>query len=75
MSRKWNPYTKWWLLWGLAFLGIELTAVKNRDKTAGGSLSSLVWRFTDPQNRVRRLIFLSGWLALSSHFIFHWPDF
>lgn len=75
MTRKWNPFTRWWLLWGAAFLAIETTAVLNRRKSPGGTLSSLVWRFIDPKHPVRRWVFIAGWVALSGHFLWDWFNF
>lgn len=67
-----NPFTPWWLAWGAAFLAIELTAVRVRHRIPGGTLSSLVWRFSSRKNRVRRLLFVAGWAVLSAHFLFRW---
>lgn len=73
MSR-WHPYTKWWLLWGAAFLAIETSAVLHRRKLDGGSLSSLIWRFLDTGHPVRRAVGITFIVGLASHFIFKWPD-
>ncbi len=69
---RWNPFTKWWLAWGAAFTVIELSAIRKRSKYPGGTLSSLVWRFSDRKNPIRRRLFLAGWLTLSLHFLLHW---
>lgn len=67
--KHWNPFTKWWLLWGAAFAVIEGTAIVQRQHHAGGTLSSLVWRFT--QRRRQKTLFMLGWALLTVHFIHH----
>lgn len=74
MSR-WNSFTKWWLLWGAAFLAIETVAVLTRNTSPGRTLSSLVWRFIDgSQHPVRRRLFIVGWVLLTGHFFWKWLD-
>lgn len=72
MSWKHNRFTPFWLGWGLMFLVIELTAVKMRDKMPGGTLSSLVWRFSDRRHKYRRSVFIVSWSVLSVHFLYGW---
>lgn len=67
--KPWNPFTKWWLLWGAAFVAIEATAIVQRQHHAGGTLSSLVWRFT--QRPTQKVLFVSLWTLLTLHFIHH----
>lgn len=70
----WHPFTKWWLLWGFMFAVIEGTAIYDRRKLPGGSLSSLVWRFLDPTHPVRLVLGSAFIILLMTHFIFRWPD-
>jgi hypothetical protein len=72
MTGKINAFTPLWLAWGVIFLAIEITAVRLRHKHPGGTLSSLVWRFSSRDHKVRRGIFIALWAALSGHFIFNW---
>lgn len=72
----WNPYTKWWLAWGLMFLVIEASAIAHRKRHDGGTLSSLVWRFIDMhEHPIQRTLFVVGWLVLSLHFLWHFIDY
>ena len=71
----WNRYTKWWLAWGAAFLAIETSAVIRRRNHPGGSLSSLIWRFSDGTTHPwRRRVFLIGMVILFGHLMWGWID-
>lgn len=73
MNATANAFTPWWLAWGAAFLAIEIAAIRTRKTTPGGTLSSLVWRFSAHGNRVRRGLLIIGWGVLTAHFFLHVP--
>jgi hypothetical protein len=63
--------TPFWLAWGAAFVAFEGYAIATRDQYPGGTLSSLVWRFTD--HPAGFVIFFTGWVLLTIHFLFRKP--
>lgn len=69
--KRWNRMTKWWLLWGAGFVALESYAVATRGEHPGGSLSSLVWRFTS--HPVGWVVLAVGWGLLTVHFFFKKP--
>jgi hypothetical protein len=70
-----NRYTPGWLALIGAGVAYELHAVAHRSTTPGGSLSSLIWRFSDRQKHpIRRRFFVVGWVVLTGHFLWRWID-
>jgi len=70
-----NTFTPLWWTWGLAFLGIEGTAIwseyKRTGKITGGTLSALVRRSSDRHKHpVWRKVIMLGWWVLTFHFFF-----
>lgn len=72
-----NLFTPLWFAWGAMFLGIEFTAIwarKTGRYKGNGTLSALVWRFTNTKtHKVQRVAFFAAFVYLGGHFAWKWP--
>jgi len=69
-----NLFTPLWLGWFGLFVLIEGTALwaQSSGRLKGnGTLSALVWRFI--AHPVPRVLFMVGWVVLTSHLIWKFP--